>query len=220
MKLVHPNLMQPLEWNRDSLILWSIEDPGAYSFFAQQLLAQASGEEGEFVFSDNNSEIPFAKKIEIIDAPLRVSPNDKRILTKLYAKLQRSCAEEYYLKSREIMDHFRNFLLEIEYATDAILDFDDAIDISGLFKMANLHIFTDEKDLAGNLALFLQNANEYLGIKVFVFFNLCSFLTKEQIEELRKKATENSFSILLIENRCPTDYNGIKYIYDSDKCEI
>lgn len=220
MKLVHPNLIQPLEWNRDSLILWSIENPGAYLLFAQELLAQSRGEDGEFVFSDNDAEIPFIKRIEIVDSPLRVSPNDKRILTKLYLRLQKSCAEEYYLKSQEIIDRLRNFLLEIEYATDAILDFDDAIDVSGLFKMANLRIFTDESDLEGNILLFLQNANEYLGIKVFVFFNLCSFLTMEQIDELRKKAVENSFSVLLIENKCPTDYNGIKYIYDSDKCEI
>ena len=220
MKLVHPNLIQPLEWNRDSTILWSIENPSAYLFFAQELLAQSRGEDGEFVFSDNDAEIPFIKRIEIVDSPLRVSPNDKRILTKLYLRLQKSWAEEYYLKSQEIIDRLRNFLLEIEYATDAILDFDDAIDVSGLFKMANLRIFTDESDLAGNILLFLQNANEYLGIKVFVFFNLCSFLTMEQIDELRKKAVENSFSVLLIENKCPTDYNGIKYIYDSDKCEI
>ena len=220
MKLVHPKLIQPLEWNRDSMILWSIENPNDYLLFAQELLAQSRGDDGEFVFSDNDAVISFVKKIEVIDAPLRVSPNDKRILAKLYSGLQKSCAEEYYLKSQETIDCLRQFLLEIEYASDAILDFDDAIDISGLFKLANLRIFTDENDLAGNLSLFLQNANGYLGIKVFVFFNLCSFLTIEQIEELRKKAEENSFFILLIENKCPTDYNGIKYIYDFDKCEI
>ena len=202
------------------MILWSIENPNDYLSFAQELLAQSRGEDGEFVFSDNDAVIPFVKKIEIIDAPLRVSPNDKRILTKLYSRLQKSCAEEYYLKSQETIDCLRQFLLEIEYASDAILDFDNTIDISGLFKLANLRIFTDESDLAGNLSLFLQNANEYLGIKVFVFFHLCSFLTIEQIEELGKKAEENSSFILLIENKCPTYYNGIKYIYDLDKCEI
>lgn len=202
------------------MILWSIENPNDYLSFAQELLAQSRGEDGEFVFSDNDAVIPFVKKIEIIDAPLRVSPNDKRILTKLYSRLQKSCAEEYYLKSQETIDCLRQFLLEVEYASDAILDFDNTIDISGLFKLANLRIFTDESDLAGNLSLFLQNANEYLGIKVFVFFHLCSFLTIEQIEELGKKAEENSSFILLIENKCPTYYNGIKYIYDLDKCEI
>lgn len=200
--------------------MWSIESPKAYTQFVQELFRQSGGEDGGFVLSDGDKEISLSKKMEIIDAPLRVTPNDKRILAKLYSQLERNCVEECYIKMQEIYDSIRNFLLEIEYTSDAILDFDDSMDLTGIFKLANLRMYTEEDNLAGRIALFMQNANKYLGISIFVTMNLLSYISLDELTEILKVAEEYSFKILLIESSCPKEYAGVKYIFDKDFCEI
>lgn len=101
MKLVHPNLEGQLLLN--SPCEWIIESPELFSRYVKELFEQSNGEEGNFVLSEGEKEISISKFAEIIINPFSINKNDKRILGKLYTRLNDlAVAEENYLLTQEI----------------------------------------------------------------------------------------------------------------------
>ena len=71
------------------------------------------------------------------------------------------------------------------------------------------------------LVCYIKNAIEVLSVKVFVFINLRSYLTDNQMQELIQEITYQEVHALFIENQERTCLKGgIRYIIDKDGCEI
>ena len=68
MKLAHPMLNHPIEWNEDVYInTFVIENPSMYRAFLKELYDQEDALPGRFVLSENQVSLDISKKVEIIN---------------------------------------------------------------------------------------------------------------------------------------------------------
>ena len=89
MKLVHPEIPYALIESDNKCSEWIIENPETFSSYLQEMMQQCSGEDGRFVLSQGAEELDIAKNVEVIFDIFSVDCNDRRILNKLYAQLER-----------------------------------------------------------------------------------------------------------------------------------
>lgn len=222
MKLVSCELSKPILSDGNLVTEWIIESPDLFSRYVQELLQQCEGEGGQFVLSHKEKIIEISKHMEIILDPFRVEINSKKILTKLYAGLDKLAkSEEMYLQTRQIIQSLIEYLLDLEQKSDYFLGFEQEIDLTLLFKAVGIKHEIIEESYFENLIRYIRTVSSVLGIKIIAFVNLRSYLDDVQLECLLKEANYQEIQILLIENQQRTCLKGaFCYIIDNDKCEI
>ncbi|MCB5387572.1 type II-A CRISPR-associated protein Csn2 [Blautia glucerasea] len=222
MKLVHTELTGEILKEGKEFSEWIIESPALFSGYLQELYGQCEKREGRFVLSDRDKEVDLAREVEIITDPFAVDLNGRKILNKLYAELgEVSRAEEMYTKTLELTQRIQEYILQLEENTNHILQFNDEMDISGLLKMMDVKIEDSEDFFFERLCSYIKNAVNVLGVRLFAFVNLRSYLTDEQMQELIKEIIYQEIQALFIENQERTCLKGgMRYIIDKDYCEI
>ena len=222
MKLVYQDFSRPIFEEKDNFVELIIESPECFGAYISELTEQCKGQEGRYVLSDKEKEVDLAKNVEIIFDIFSLEINEKRILNKLYSEMNELAkSEEFFVQTQEVIQGIQKYLLDLEYATDYILTFEQEIEIPALFKAAGLRHEEIEENYFERIIRYIKIVVSILNIRVLVFVNLRSYLTDEQIQELMKEALRQQIYIVLVENFQKNCIEGGKrYIIDKDMCEI
>ena len=222
MKLVHTELSGEILRENKVFSEWIIESPRMFAGYLQELYGQCAKKEGRFVLSVGDKEIDLAKAAEIITDPFSVDLNGRKILNKLYAELNElSKGEEMYTRTLELVGRIQEYILQLEGNTSHILQFNSDIDIPGLLKVMDVKLEDLEGDFFERLCSYIKSAVNVLGIKIFVFVNLRSYLPDMQMQGLIQEIRYQEVQALFIENQERACIEGgMRYIIDKDRCEI
>lgn len=222
MKLVHSELSGELLKDKTIFTEWIIESPELFARYLQEFYGQYAKCEGKFVLSQDIKELDISKYVEIITDPFAVDLNGRKIINKLYTELNElSKTEMMYTKTLQLAQHIQEYLLDLESNTNHILQFNSEMDVTGLLKTMDVKIEDYTEKFFERLVCYIKNVIGVLSIKVFVFINLRSYLTDNQMEELIQEITYQEVHALFIENQERTCLKGgIRYIIDKDGCEI
>lgn len=220
--MVHPDLSGELLKDKIVFTEWIIESPELFAGYLQELYGQCAKCEGKFVLSQGIKELDISKYVEIITDPFAVELNGRKFINKLYAELNELSKDEMmYTKTLQLTQHIQEYLLDLESNTNHILQFDNEMDVTGLLKIMDVKIEDSTEKFFERLVCYIKNVIEVLSIKVFVFINLRSYLTDNQMQELIQEITYQEVHALFIENQERTCLKGgIRYIIDKDGCEI
>ncbi|WP_249397442.1 type II-A CRISPR-associated protein Csn2 [Roseburia hominis] len=201
---------------------WVIEAPEEFTRYVQELYMQCEGAAGDFVLSDGEKELGIAKNVEFLDSVLDLDVNERKILGKLYADLEQlAYSEKFVVRTQEMIQYLRTYIFELEQETDFMLDVDDGVDMSAIFKGNGVKLETVETGILEKIVHYIKVVRLLLKKQVFVFVNVRSYLTVRQVEQLIKEAAYQEVQILLIENVMGDCVNSERRcIIDSDKCEI
>ena len=221
MKLVHVNMERKL-LDDNVVTEWVIEAPEEFTRYVQELYMQCEGAAGDFVLSDGEKELGIAKNVEFLDSVLDLDVNERKILGKLYADLEQlAYSEKFVVRTQEMIQYLRTYIFELEQETDFMLDVDDGVDMSAIFKGNGVKLETVETGILEKIVHYIKVVRLLLKKQVFVFVNVRSYLTVRQVEQLIKEAAYKEVQILLIENVMGDCVNSERRcIIDSDKCEI
>lgn len=222
MKLVHINLNEGILVDAINCTEWVIESPEYFSEYVMELAGQVEGKEGRFVLSDNEKEVDISKNVELIFNIFALDINERKLISKLYMELEKLTADErFYVKTQEMKQYLQEYLLQLEQETDYILDLADEIDFASLFKAFGIKYEVLEENFLERLVRYMRIVERLLKKKLFVFVNLRSYLSNQQIDELIKEATYQEIQLLLIETCARDCIEGVtRYIIDKDGCEI
>jgi len=221
LKLVHVNMERKL-LDDNVVTEWVIEAPEEFTRYVQELYMQCEGAAGDFVLSDGEKELGIAKNVEFLDSVLDLDVNERKILGKLYADLEQlAYSEKFVVRTQEMIQYLRTYIFELEQETDFMLDVDDGVDMSAIFKGNGVKLETVETGILEKIVHYIKVVRLLLKKQVFVFVNVRSYLTVRQVEQLIKEAAYQEVQILLIENVMGDCVNSERRcIIDSDKCEI
>ena len=221
MKLVHVNMERKL-LDDNVVTEWVIEAPEEFTRYVKELYMQCEGAAGDFVLSDGEKELGIAKNVEFLDSVLDLDVNERKILGKLYADLEQlAYSEKFVVRTQEMIQYLRTYIFELEQETDFMLDVDDGVDMSAIFKGNGVKLETVETGILEKIVHYIKVVRLLLKKQVFVFVNVRSYLTVRQVEQLIKEAAYQEVQILLIENVMGDCVNSERRcIIDSDKCEI
>lgn len=222
MKLVHPHMEGKIVLEAWESCEWIIESPELFSSVIQELLHQTDGDDGRFVLSENEKELPFPKNVEVIANPLAVDINERKILGKLYGELEKTAlGEELYLETQEIAEKFYQYFLLLEQAGGFMIETSLQADPAAWFKAFGVKFVSYGDSFQENICQYLMIVSELLKKRLVVFINLKSYLCEEQIKEVEKTAAYNEVALIFLENvQRPSPKERKKYIIDVDGCEI
>ncbi len=222
MKLVHPDLEGQFDFDREDFFEWIIEAPTLLIKYLQELYAQIQGKEGNFVLSDGGEELSLGKTAELLIDPFAVDSNDRKILNKLYGKLN-DCAigEDMYLQTQEVMSALQNYFYLLEEHSEYMLEAQEDINVVDLFKIMGIRLVNDADDFLETLINYITVCSGLLKKRLLIFVNLEGYLNAKQCEEVVKAAVYNEMKILFIESAERGYFTGKnRYIIDQDGCEI
>lgn len=167
MKFVHGDLSGEIVNEQKECVEWIIEAPELFAKYVGKLYRQINKYEGKFVLSENNKEIDIAKHSEIIINPLSVEINNKKIVNKLYEELNKlSSNEVLYMQTLELTKLIQEYLLDLEQETNYILEFNNEVEMSALFKAVDLKYEDSEEDFLERLVKYIKTLGNLLSIKL------------------------------------------------------
>ena len=89
-KIGHTHLETQIVLDSDAPVVLIEENPKEFYYVVKELIRQLNGEEGDFVFSQNDKIISPEKYGYIINDIFTLDINDKKLINLLYKKLEKS----------------------------------------------------------------------------------------------------------------------------------
>ncbi len=222
MKMVHKDMDMQLELDSLNGTELIIESEKLFYQYICELRDGENGDDCNFIISDDDKVASLNKSVQVILEPLSLDVNQRSFINKLYTKL---CKESYnennYMNTQNITSQIKEYIANLDFDDDIMLDVEDEIDVNALFKAVGVKIYTFSDSLLENIVNYVKISNLLLGATIFVFVNLRTYLSMDELKKLMYELSYHSVYILLIEGTerdCIPDMK--RYIIDKDYCEI
>ena len=221
MRLVYAPYGIELNLVENQICTLVVEQPKAFCEILQNLISQINGEPGAWVLSETDTIFPFAKMCALIDNPLMVHCNEKKILTKLYKELTGNVNSMMYEAYSRINSDMVNFLEQLLHTVPYHLDMELEIDASDILKAYDVKIVENHEEPLEMLIDYLRAISSICGICVVWLLNLKQFFSKEQVQQLYEFCFYEKIYLINLEgqkNDLLEHESGI--IIDKDLCLI
>ena len=221
MKITNPLIESPFITGDTSIPVLVIENKQFFRNLLSDICRQVDGFEGETVLSNNEKQIDFAKNAEIIDSYLTFTINRKNLLTKIVSSLEKEAvSESMYIKSAEIINNIEQYMISLCESFACDLEY-SKISIPNLLKMAGITIRDEYNSMLERIIDYMELVREFDRDKLFLFVNLKTYFSDEEILPFYETVIGHGFNVFLIES---TMSDLIEYerrtIIDKDLCEI
>lgn len=220
MKLVHLDLESQFEFD-DKINLLCVENALQFRKFLEDFHCQIDGFNGKFVLSENEKNIDFSKSVAVITDYFSLDFSEKKLQNKLYAVLQTICEEQFKVDFAKFNEEFYRLFNKLNNESPFELDCDTDPSISALLKCFGVSFSCENSSFIEKLCKYAEILFNLLSLKLIVFVNLKSYLSKDEIELVYKFFTYNNINIFLLESTFQQK-NEWEFcvIVDNDLCEI
>lgn len=220
MKLVYYEYGIKIQFRENKIQALVLEHPRVFRQFVQDFHAQAQGNEGTIILSEQD-EINIHKEVELIMNPLDININNKRIISQLYNELlsiSNEFIEEKFQMNSKIINYLDTLIWKSSYEN---LKINLMPKWENLFKLYEIQIDIETTTLFEKLIEYLKVCSSILKIQLYVFVNLNQYFEESEILEFIEWVKRLKVNVLLIESVEPL-YNSDTdvYIIDQDYCLI
>lgn len=201
MRLLHNELCINIKFQEDRIQELIVENPRILSSVIHSLKNQCLGSDGDWVLSDDDSPISIKKYVSLILDPFSLDCNNKRILSKIYLDLEKHGNNNYSELRADFNVALMNYLEQVCFESDIPLVYDEEIQFQDILKLAGVRVDQNAENLLETIVNVMRLECALLGVKLFVFVNLKSFLDKEDLTLLYQECFYKKINILLIESK-------------------
>lgn len=224
MKIINKNWQRKIEIEENTIYTLVFENKKYYRENIKELISQHKGNEGNYIYSNDNKEISFEKSSYIITDIFNIEVNSKKILTKIYNSLLKQIIDDT-VEYNELTTHIRAYFEKLIFNSTFGVEQGEEIDINSLLKLGDFRIHIEEDDILEKFIKFLKVLVQLFGINIIFIVGLHNVFTDEEIKEIYKEVCVNKINIINIEYRQfdnLSDENYIEkvYIFDKENCEI
>ena len=205
----------------NQIITLVVESPRVMNDMLRDLFKQTNGEEGGGILSEQDKIFPLDKISLLVDNPLTIDCNEKKILTKLYKELSEQTKtisyEDYTQLNAEIVSFLDRLLDTVPYH----MEFEMDPDISTLLKAYSVKIQFEGVETAETLIDYLRVISAVCSIRIVWILNLKQFLAKEQVKQLYEFCFYEKIYLINLEGHTKYTLEQEKsVIIDEDLCVI
>ncbi len=222
MTLAYPEFFRCIEFAENTVNVLVVENRPLLCRIVACLLSQINSGDGEFVLSEENSIVELGKTVEFITDPFCISMSDRRFQTKINQEAAQLCCAELEEETACLFACASRLGAALAASFDFSADYTAPSDVSGFLKLLDLHIDNYGMTLPERLLEYMKLCRRFFGKKLFVFLNLKSFLSDNELELFYRTVMYEKFDIMLIEavQRQKACSRERVYIIDGDLCEI
>lgn len=221
-KIVHFKLETPIKITDEKPAVLVIENATEFYNLVNELKTQIDGEEGNFVFLNNDSRFDPSKIGEMVTDIFNLDFTDKRMSTVLYKKLEASSKDgESYLLLNKLNTAIAEYYASIFDGFSLSFTYDD-IAVSDILKIGKVRINETYEGFLEKLVCYVNALVQLKGIKFFVFLHLKSVLSNSDLSAFYKHCQLEKIGLLLIESNGEKEFSPDEntVIITDDLCEI
>lgn len=113
MKIIHPIFQEPIVLEDDKVCVIQIENKRCYRELLCEMFYQSNHTlEGRFLVTEEAKSFDLGKDVHIVTDVLSIDSNQRKILAKLYQRLETDALEsDFYLETQEILVICKSLLL-------------------------------------------------------------------------------------------------------------
>ncbi len=209
------------EFNEGVINSLVIENRQLFRQFVSGIYSQIEGNEGEITLSVNYTPKEMRKEAELFLSFFPFEINKKSLLNKIIATIEKKAVdEEWFSQTNKLLADIEKFALDITFDYSCDFDF-NGLSIASLIKALGITIAESYQSELEKIIDYMQLIREYDRDKLFIFVNLRSYYSDEDIEKFYKTLILKKFDVLFIDNK---EYKRIEgerlVIIDEDLCEI
>ena len=224
MKIINREWHRQIELKENVIHTLILENKVYYREIILELLRQHKGLEGDFVLSEKNKDIAFDKNSYFINELFNIDINNKKVLTKVYATLQKQ-VEEDIVEYNQLTSVIKRYFERLVFNNNLDLEQDEEIDVMSLLKLGDFKIHFEESNYLEKIIKYMRVLIDLCGVKVIFLIGLHSIFNDDEIRQFYKEICLNKIKIVNIETQQFSDYSNkdykeLIYIFDKDNCEI
>ena len=224
MKIINRESHRQIELKENVIHTLILENKVYYREIILELLRQHKGLEGDFVLSEKNKDIAFDKNSYFITDLFNIDINNKKVLTKVYATLQKQ-VEEDIVEYNQLTSVIKRYFERLVFNNNLDLEQDEEIDVMSLLKLGDFKIHFEESNYLEKIIKYMKVLIDLCGVKVIFLIGLHSIFNNNEIKQFYKEICLNKIKIVNIETQQFSDYSNkdykeLIYIFDKDNCEI
>lgn len=221
MKLVSPLFSQLMVFREDNVVSIVIENQKCFYGLIEDISLQMEGNRGQAVLSKDNVPIPFSKNAELIQCFVPFTANNKALLGKIAAEMERTGMDEaHYLKTQTILSEIERYVMELAFDLACEVTA-DKLSLASILKACSITIAETGSTNHERILDYMILVRELERDKLFVFVNMRSYFSDEGMEAFISSVLDHKLKVLLIESseraRLPHEQ---RLTIDADWCEI
>lgn len=221
--LTHSALNSRVLLSEDNPAIVTIESQTVFSLLISQMQAQINNEPGDFNISKDYKPITISKEVDLIHSPFLLDFGQRKILLRICSDFDKlSMSSEHYEATAQMQQAVQLFLERMSSVYSVPLLWDIELTAGNLAKAVNIKVDIEELSIVGRLLTYMEIMTTLKIASIFVFVNLSTFLTSEQLKSLFHEVRLKKYCMLLFENRSmPRNTEFERHlIVDADLCEI
>lgn len=221
MCLAHCKINMKIELENGKPSVLVIENPVVMRELLLELEEQLQGLSGGYTLSIDCEPIPIGKNLVLIKDLINIDCNEKKILTRLYQSIIDEEKMQYSPQRENFDKAYLAYLKELCLLSKLPLSYNERLGVGELLKSAHVTIDHAESSYIEIIWYYIKILGDLLHVKVFVFVNLKSFISNDELDLLYAQCLYEQRLLLLIESHeTPFRADEKKIIIDSDKCMI
>lgn len=198
-----------------------IESQAFLRTFLQDLYEQIDGEDGILLLSEKERPLEIGNWVEVIDNFLNFDLNKKTLINKIVGEMERiSAGDIFFLKTADIMQRVEKYAMDLAFSFDCDIVC-GRCSVSGLLKGIGVSVRDEYEDPLERLIDYMELVREFERDKLFVYVNLRSFFSDEEVDGFLRTALDHGYRILLVEaqshEKLPLES---RITVDKDLCEF
>ena len=221
MKLINSKYNFSFDLNNNLINVLVCENEKVYNDMIIDLYKLEGDRDSSFILSSDEKQINFNDNCEIIFNPFKIDINNKKNIEKLYGQLSKYMSmDNMFIEKNEIIEQLYMYINKLSLISEYDILHNDRLEDKSIFKLIGLEIENDGcfDDMLIN---YMKVTNKLQGSKLYIFVNLKSFITSNDVLKMYKGIEYNKINVLLIENVDRKMVNGEnKIIIDRDGCII
>lgn len=221
MRFVYPTISEVFNTENEHYNSIVIENKRMLTEIVSDLYNQKNGSAGRIVVSENDTPVPIAKNVEIIDRYIPFELNTKTIINSVSSALEK-CAvnEENIGRTLALTAEIEKYLIDLAFEFPCEISF-TSVSSSSLIKHSGISVESNLSSISEKVCEYMELITEFDRKKLFVTINMRSFVDDEEMEKFVETALIHGYNIIAIES-CAYKMlkNEKRLIIDDDLCEI
>ena len=192
-----------------------VEHRDTFTKLVGSLFLQTNGEDGGFVLSENGKAIKFDKISDVIIDYFSLCPNNKKIINKMYSKME-NVSSDYLFEKSKINAEIISILDKISTSLGlGELDYNLDFSWQDIFKLYKVEFSESKDNLLEKISNYIKILSDLTEVKILFLVNVRSYLSYQSLVSLYEMVQYYKISLFLIERSVEN-----RYIIDKDRCLI
>ena len=219
--LSHPLLSSALSWAEGECHFLTIEHRRTFREVIASLLAEAAGDRGSFLLSQDHLPMEFSKYVEVITDPFSLDATlQKKLVTAIEKETIDLANHEYAGEFLSLFTTLQGILETLKFRHSHDVTYDQNFEAGALLKLFHFRPDSEDLSLVEKWIQYMELSAQYQGKKLFVWIGIAPLLSKEEWDAFLRTIQYRKWNLLFLDPISPPCAVDHHTIIDEDFCEL